>query len=88
MSDVAKQTDNMSALIRNQMRTIAGEYFDEVWTELRAEQVDIDLIGQVFAEKAVSKIASECGEEQARLMIARLQEIDKLGFPPENYVLQ
>ena len=78
----------MSALIRNQMRAVAGEYFDEVWTELRAEQVDIELIGQVFVERAVSKIASECGDEQARLMIARLQEMDRLGYPPENYILQ
>ena len=88
MSDVAKQSNNFADLIRNQMRTIAGEYFDDVWSELRDEQVDIDLIGQVFAEKAVAKIASECGEEQARMMIARLQELDKLGYRPENYILQ
>ena len=70
------------------MKHIAGEYFDDVWSELRSEQFDIAIVGQVFAERALLKIASECGEEQARMIIARLQEIDKLGFPPENYILQ
>lgn len=82
------ESNNIEELIQNEMRALAGEYFEDVWNEVLAEDLDIQLVAEVFIERVLKKIAKERGEDCASKLVSHFHKMDEMGFLPEARVLQ
>ncbi len=82
------QAETIEDLIDAEMRALAGEYFEDAWNEVTAEDLDIQLVVEVFIECALKKIAKERGEDTASKLVSHFRKMDEIGFLPEARVLQ
>lgn len=82
------ESKSLDELIQIEMRALAAEYFEDVWKDVIAEDLDIQLIAEVFIESALKKVTQERGEITASELVSHFNKMDEIGFLPEARVLQ
>jgi len=85
MSNIPK---NLDELIEQEKRSLAAEYFEEAWLEMRDDGLNAKLIAEVFMDLALKKLINEKGDQEASRMIAHFKELDDMGFIPANRTIQ
>lgn len=79
---------NIDELIDQEMRALAGEYFEDIWKDIELEDLDIQMVAEVFIEKTLKKIVAERGEACASKLVSHFHAMDEIGFLPDARILQ
>ncbi len=88
MSVAIKSSASLKQLIANEKRELVRECFREVWEELSLEDIEPDMIAEVFIDSALKRLISERGGQEASKLIAHFKELDEIGFLPGRHTLQ
>ena len=83
-----KAHTDLKEFIDKEMRTLAGEYFEELWEEIEEANLDIDVIGEVLIGKILGKIAASKGEKAASELVTHFSKLDEMGVLAGHRVLQ
>jgi len=83
-----KIAENIDDLIEKEKKALAKEYFDDIWSDIQAEDLGTDLIVEVFVHQALERLASEKGVEQVSRLIAYFKNLDEMGILPAERTLQ
>lgn len=84
----SKTADNLDDLIDQEKRALAKEYFSDIWAEIQVENLDTELIVEVFMQEAIERLANERGSEEVSRLIAHFKDMDELGILPVQRTLQ
>jgi hypothetical protein len=85
MSRIPKNLDD---LIEKEKRSLAGEYFEEAWMEMREDGLSARLIAEVYIDLALKKLVVENGDAEASKLLAHFRKLDEMGFIPASHTLQ
>ena len=88
MSVPTKTTASLERLIENEKRELVRECFRETWEELRLEDIEPDMIAEIFVDAALKRLISERGGPEASKLIAHFMELDEIGFLSERHTIQ
>lgn len=79
---------NLDALIEKEKKALAREYFMDLWDEIELENLETELIVEVFVQESLEKLAKEKGMEKASRLISYFKDMDELGILPSRHTLQ
>ena len=78
MTKKISQAD-FNIIIEKEMRSLARDYFDELWNELEEANLDASVIGEALIERILEKVASQQGEASASKIVSHIAELEQLG---------
>jgi hypothetical protein len=79
---------NLDDLIEKEKKALAREYFSEIWADIKIENLETELIAEVFVQEALERLADENGLEKASKLITYFKDMDELGVLPVQRTLQ
>lgn len=80
--------DNLDDLIEREKKALAKEYFSDIWTDIKDENLETELVVEVFVQEALERLANEKGMEQASKLITHFKNLDELGILPAERTIQ
>ena len=88
MSVPTNMSASLKRLIENEKRELVRERFHETWEELGLEDIEPDMIAEIFIDAALKRLISERGGKEASKLIAHFKELDEIGFLSERHTIQ
>ena len=79
---------NIDDLIAKEKRSLVGEYFEEVWTEIMEDGVEESVVVEKFIECGLTKILELHGAEEVTRIIGHFKNLDDMGALPTGRTLQ
>lgn len=80
--------ENLDELIEQEKRSLACEYFEEAWLEMREDGLSAKLIAEVYIDLALKKLILEQGGSEATKLITYFKELNEMGFIQGSRTIQ
>lgn len=75
----SQKIDQIDALILEEKKSIAREYFVEAWESAIADGIDADLLAKTMVEGSLNELASNKGDEEAAKLIGAIRSMETNG---------
>lgn len=75
----SQKIDEIDALILEEKKSIAREYFVEAWEAAIADGIDADLIAETMVEGSLNELASHKGDVEAAKLISAIRSMETNG---------
>ncbi|MEO0329483.1 MAG: hypothetical protein AAF217_12900 [Pseudomonadota bacterium] len=83
-----RSRDKLTVLIEREKRAYTQETFNEVWDDLRKEDIEPAFIAEIFIHDTLRRLAEEHGNDKVSKMLSHFNELNEMGVIVSERTIQ